>query len=429
MYLVVLAAFVATAGTVMVKALTAGDGRAPDVGLLEAVYASDAQKVEPLELSPGATFGQILTDAGLDANEQSALLLAFREQASPRRMRAGTEVRLVWQGDREWLSGIEVDINRDETVHLDRSEVGWLSSKEVVVTVTDTVFVAGRIGSILWNSVMDHGDLSEMPASDRARLIHRLDQVFQWQVDFSRQIREGDYYRFAFERHVRPDGSMRDGSLISAELVNEGRSYHAIWFDPNGDGDGTYYDLEGQSVRRAFLKKPLEFRRIASRYTNSRFHPILKRWRAHRGIDYSADTGTPIQATGDGVVVRRNWSDTYGNVIDIRHPNGFITRYAHMSGWGPGIVQGSRVKQGEVIGYVGMTGLAVGPHLHYEMRTSAGPIDPLAIELPAGDPVPTDDWDRWREESADRLAMLLKLPDPETFRAANLETPTARSDN
>ncbi|MDH3225019.1 MAG: hypothetical protein OEO23_14960, partial [Gemmatimonadota bacterium] len=264
-YFLVLAAFAATAGTVMVRTLVAGDGRAPDIGALDAVYAREAQRIEPMELTPGATFGQILTDAGLDANEQSALLLAFREQASPRRMRAGTEVRLVWRGDREWLNGIEVDINRDETVRLDRSDVGWLSSKEVVSTFTDTVFVAGQIGTILWNSVMDHEDLAQMPPGDRARLIHRLDQVFQWQVDFSRQIRQGDYYRFAFERHVRPDGSMRDGSLISAELVNEGRSYHAIWFDPNGDGEGTYYDLEGQSVRRAFLKKPLEFRRIASR--------------------------------------------------------------------------------------------------------------------------------------------------------------------
>ena len=355
-----------------------------DVGVIDTVFAKEARKVEVAELSNGETFGQILTDAGLDGNEQNALLLAFREQASPRRMRAGTEVRLVWRGEKEWLTGIEIDMNRDETVRLDRTEVGWLSSKMVVQTSIDTVFVAGQIGGILWNAVMDHPDLQDMPAGDRARLIHRLDQVFQWQVDFSRQIRRGDYYRFVFQRQRRPDGSMRDGSLVSAELVNEGRSYHAIWFDPNGDGEGTYYDLEGQSVRRAFLKKPLEFRRIASRYTNSRFHPVLKRWRAHRGVDYSADAGTPVQATGDGVVVRRGWSDTYGNVVDLRHPNGFITRYAHLSGWGPGIVQGSRVKQGETIGYVGMTGLATGPHLHYEMRRGGQPIDPPRGGAPPG---------------------------------------------
>ena len=197
-----------------------------------------------------------------------------------------------------------------------------------------------------------------------------------------------------------------------------------IWFDPNGDGDGTYYDLEGNSVRRSFLRKPLEFRRISSRYTNSRFHPVLQRWRAHRGVDYAADSGTPVQATGDGVVQRRGWNDTYGNVIDVRHPNGFLTRYAHLSGWASGIVVGSRVRQGEVIGYVGMTGLATGPHLHYEMRIGDRPVDPLAIELPAGDPVPTDNWDRWQEESALRLAMLLRLPDPETFRAG---APQARA--
>ena len=172
-------------------------------------------------------------------------------------------------------------------------------------TIIDTVYVAGEIESVLWTSVVDHEGLQDLPLEDRALLIHRLDQVYQWQIDFSRQIRQGDSYRFAFEREVRPDGSMRSGHLLSAELVNQGRSFTALWFDPNGDGQGTYYDLDGNSVRRAFLTKPLEFRRISSRFSGSRLHPTLNVRRAHRGIDYAADSGTPIMATGDGVVVHR----------------------------------------------------------------------------------------------------------------------------
>lgn len=416
-YLVTLGAL-ALLGAVLVVGPALASPKVLEVDGLEPVYARAAELVEVNELSLGETFGQILGSAGLDGNDQNRLLLAFREQASPRRMRPGTEVRLRWRGDREALVGVDIDMNRDETVRLAKTEFGWVSSLERVPTITDTVMVAGEIGGLLWDAVMEHPELAEMPAGDRARVIHRLDQVFQWQVDFSRQIQVGDFFRFVFEQQKRPDGSMRSGNLLSAELVNEGRSYHAIWFDPNNDGSGTYYDLEGQSVRRAFLKKPLEFRRISGRFVNSRYHPVLKRWRAHRGIDYAADRGTPVQSTGDGVVVRRNWSDTYGNVIDVRHPNGFVTRYAHLSGWAKSVVLGSRVKQGEVLGYVGMTGLASGPHLHYEMRVNDRPIDPLSIELPAGDPVPTDDWGRWEQESALRLALLLKLPDAETFGSA-----------
>ena len=395
---------------------------APETGALEGVYANAPERVDVRELSPGLTFGQILVEAGLETTDRYNLLLAFREQADPRRMNAGTEVRLRWKPDREWLAGVEVGLDRDRTVRLDRSDSGWLSSIFTLPTTIDTVFAAGEIRTDLWTAVIGLEELASVPGGDKVRFVHRLDQVFQWQIDFSRQIRVGDTFRFVFERERRPDGSMRSGHLLSAELVNSGRPHHAIWFDPNGDGQGTWYDLEGESVRRAFLKKPLKLSRITSRFTNSRFHPILRRWRAHRGVDYAANSGAPVEVTGDGVVTRRDWSDTYGRVIDVRHPNGFLTRYAHLSGWARGLAVGSRVRQGQEIGYVGMTGLATAPHLHYEMHTAGRPVDPLAIDLPADDPVPSDDLDRWERERAERLAMLLSLPGPETFRARRADT-------
>ena len=270
--------------------------------------------------------------------------------------------------------------------------------------------------------------LADLPVEDRARLIDYLDRVFQWQVDFSRQIRVGDTYRFAFEREVRPDGSFRAGCLLAAELVNSGTPFHAVWFDPNGDGRGSYYDLEGKSVRRAFLLKPLEYRRISSRFSTARLHPILNRVRAHRGIDYAADSGTPVMATADGVVTQRGPRGELGNALEIRHPNGFVTRYGHLRGFAGGVRVGSRVHQGDIIGYVGMTGLATGPHLHYEMIRSGRQIDPLSVDLPAGDPVPDDDRVRWDTEMRARVALLGLIPGAGPVRTAAARADAASRD-
>jgi len=381
----------------------------PDVGRLDRVYAPPAEIVRIYSLRSGQTFGGLL-DGVITANEQAALLMAFREHASPRRMRSGTEISLRYRSEDEYLRGVDVALTPDETLRLSREPLGWRSELIETPIYIDTLFASGEIETVLWNAVVRNPVLTELTYEDRNNLIDHLDRVFQWQVDFSRQIRVGDTYRFAFEREVRPDGSMRAGKLLAAELVNSGTAYHAIWFDPNGDGSGSYYDLAGESVRRAFLLKPLAYRRISSRFTNSRYHPILRTWRSHRGVDYAADAGTDIMATSDGVVIHRGFDSSYGNSIQIRHPNGFVTRYAHMRAFRGGIVVGSRVKQGEVIGYVGATGLATGPHLHYEMLRGGRHMDPLSVDLPAGDPVPSEDRGRWRDEMGVRVALLETIP-------------------
>ena len=389
-----------------------------DVGTLDAVYARPAEEAEVLTLGRNQTLGELLQSV-VGTSEQSSLLLAFREHASPRRMRAGSEVTLRYRTDDHALRGVDIAISSDQTVRLSRSEdAAWSSEMVETPVFVDTIFASGEIESVLWTSVIRNPALEGMPVNDRNRMIDYLDRVFQWQVDFSRQIRIGDTYRFVFEREVRPDGSMRGGRLLAAELTNSGTPYYAVYFDPNGDGEGSYYDLHGKSVRRAFLMKPLEYRRISSRFTNGRYHPILKKWRAHRGIDYAADAGTPVMATADGVVVARGWHGAYGNAIDIRHPNGITTRYGHMQGFKRGIAVGTRVHQGDVIGYVGMTGLATGPHLHYEMLRNGQQFDPLSVKLPAGDPVPTDAMDRWRADMTARTALLESIPGGGPVRTA-----------
>lgn len=399
----------------------------PEADALDDVYATMPEVVDVRSLSAGVTLGRLLEDAGMRGTDRNSLLLAFREQANPRRMRSGAEVRIVRRRWGEDPLRIEVDLDRDRLVRLERARSGWTSSLIELMTTTDTVFVAGEIRSSLWTAILGNGGLGGVPLADRRQMVGQLDRVFQWQIDFSRQIRDGDTYRFVLERERRTDGSMRSGRLLAAELVNAGRAYHAIRFEPR-DEPQSWFDLEGQSVRRAFLMKPIELSRISSGFTNSRFHPILRRWRAHRGVDYAANSGTPVQATGSGVVVRRGWGEAYGRVIDLRHPNGFLTRYAHLGGWARGLVVGSRVTQGEVIGYVGMTGLATGPHLHYEMHVGGRPIDPIAIDLPAEDPVPEADMARWERVRDERLRLLLGLPGPETFRERRTEARVADSD-
>jgi murein DD-endopeptidase MepM/ murein hydrolase activator NlpD len=357
--------------------------------------------------------------------------MAFREQANPRRIKDGTLITFRWLRDKEWLRGVDVTLSRDETLRLIRDEVGWSSTLVNTPIEVDTLYVSGVIRSSLWASIIDDPELAEISSPDRSLMIHYMDKVFQWQVDFSRQVREGDTYRFVLERELFPDGRMRDAGsrIVAAEFVNSGTAYRAILFDADGDGVGTYYDENGRSVQKAFLLKPLEFRRISGTVSSNRLHPIHNYRRPHNGVDYAANTGTPIMATGDGAVVFAGRKGELGNLVEIRHANGWLTRYGHMSGFASGIRAGSRVRQGQTIGYVGQTGGATGPHLHYEMRERNGNIrNPLDIKLPPGEPVPPSAWARWASESRDRLGMMNVMPGPPIALFAEAPNPDAPAD-
>lgn len=393
----------------------------PDGGELAPVQATSAEVVRIEILSWGQTFGEILSRAELPPTEQHQLLLAFREQANPGRMKDGTEIVLRRLRGRDALRVVEVAMSADELVRLERDDFGWRSSTVETPVWVDTVMVAGIIESDLWTAVVRNPELDDMPMGDRAQVIDLMDKVFQWQLDFSRQIQRGDAYRLAFQRQVRPDGSMRSGRILAAELVNRDTALQAVWFDLHGDGVGGYYDLDGESLRRAFIRAPLEYRRISSGFNRNRFHPILNTRRPHIGVDYAANTGTPVMATSDGVVTVRGVQGGYGNLVEIRHANGFVTRYAHLNGFASSVRAGTRVSQGQTIGYVGMTGLATGPHLHYEMHRNGAPIDPLNVDIPAGDPIPADARDWWRGESDLRFALLATLPTAPDLRRAMAE--------
>jgi len=234
--------------TVVVAAVLASCARpAPDVGALDAVYATPAEESQVLSLKRGQTLGELLSTS-IEPAEQYDMLLAFRQQASPRRLRPGTEITLRRRREDGWLRRVDVELSRDRTVRLLRDPTGWVSQTIETPTYVDTLYAAGEIENSLWESVVDNPALKNLPVGDRVGLIDDLDRVFQWQMDFSRQIRSGDTYRFVFEEQVRPDGSLRSGKLLAAEMVNAGTSYYAVYFDPNGDGQGSYFDLDGKSV-------------------------------------------------------------------------------------------------------------------------------------------------------------------------------------
>jgi len=195
-------------------------------------------------------------------------------------------------------------------------------------------------------------------------------------MDFHRDLRKGDRFAVVYEMQNVDGEPVKAGRILATEFVNQGRVLQAVYFE-DASGRGGYYAPDGRNMRKAFLRSPLEFSRVTSGFSGTRFHPVLQTWRAHKGIDYGAPTGTRIRATADGVVDLIGQRNGYGNVIMLRHANGYSTLYGHLSGFTQSLRYGAKVVQGEVIGFVGMTGLATGPHLHYEFHVSGVHVDPL----------------------------------------------------
>jgi len=238
--------------------------------------------------------------------------------------------------------------------------------------------LAGAITSSLFQSVLEAGEGPDLALA--------LSEIFAWDIDFFLDIRKGDRYKVFFERRCLGDSMVCYGQVLAAEFVVQGISHLAVYFC-DGTGYDDYYDGEGGSLRRALLKAPLRYSRISSTFSHRRFHPIRRHYAPHLGIDYAAPTGTPVQATGDGVVVFAARSGANGNMVKIRHNETFTTYYLHLSKFARGIKKGSRVKQGDVIGYVGSTGLSTGPHLDYRIKKHDKFVDPRRVDLPASQPV------------------------------------------
>ncbi len=235
-------------------------------------------------------------------------------------------------------------------------------------------------------------------------LIMQMTAIFGWDIDFVLDIRRGDHFTLIYEEQYLDGEKVQDGPIIAAEFVNQGRQVHAIRYTDK-EGRSDYYSPEGYSMRKAFLRTPVDFRRISSRF-GKRHHPVLNRMRMHKGVDYVARTGTPIQAAGDGKIVYRGWKGGYGRVIILQHGGRYSTLYAHMSGFKGGLRVGSRVKQGQIIGFVGRSGRVTGAHLHYEFRVNGTHRDPLTVKLPEAEPIKPAYKMEFKQVAQRRLAQL-----------------------
>ncbi len=266
-----------------------------------------------------------------------------------------------------------------EEKHLVRGQNGKLEASVLPLEFNRIVrSMRGRIESSLWESMINECESPE--------LILKFTDVFEWDIDFLTEPRKGDSFRLIFEEFHKDDKFVKYGDILAAEYNLAEHAHQAVLYqDPTGHKD--YYDLSGKSLKKAFLKSPLNYRRISSRFSYSRFHPIFKRYQPHLGVDYAAPVGTPVVSSGDGVVIFAGWKRGFGKIVEIRHPNGFVTSYGHLSRYAKGIKKGVRVHQKELIGYVGSTGASTGPHLDYRVKANGRYVNPLKMVLPPAKPV------------------------------------------
>ncbi len=364
-------------------------------------------------LKSGQTLADVFGAHGLTGADILKVVDAIREFESPRRLRAGTEIHLAMRPE-EPPSRISLKLDRDRTLYLlpDAGRAaGWRAVLDSVPIVRDTILVAGLVGSNLYDAELS-GDADRMGRGEINLLVGRLSQIFAWQIDFWRDIRVNDAYRAVLAREVRPDGSVRETRVLAAEFRNADRTLSAIRFQPDGTEPVEYYDADGEAVRGQFLLAPLDLARVTSGFNMRRFHPILHVRRPHLGIDYGASRGTPVHVTGSGVVTRAGPWGGYGNAIEVRHANNLRTRYAHLSGIARGVRRGARVEQGQVIGYVGSSGLATATHLHYEFLRNGQHVNPARMHFPRAEPVPDELREDFRTTRDLALGWLHRVPLP-----------------
>jgi murein DD-endopeptidase MepM/ murein hydrolase activator NlpD len=381
------------------------------VPALGAAEADAAVYWQEERVQRGDTLGSLLARAGVD--DPAALDFVRRDPAARMlyQLRPGRAIRVAVDHDGE-LVALRFLPGGGEVLTIDREGDALRATRSVA---TADVQVAMRSGEIR-SSLFATADAIGLP--DAVTLA--LTEIFGGDIDFHHDLRRGDRFSVVYETR-RVDGEADGaGRILAAEFENRGTTFRAYaWTAP--DGTTSYYTEDGRSARRAFLRSPMEFSRVTSGFSLARFHPILQSWRAHRGTDFAAPTGTPVRATSDGVVELAGRQGGYGNVVVLRHGGSYSTLYAHLSRFPAGLRQGTRVRQGETIGFVGATGWATGPHLHYEFRIAGEQRNPQTIALPAAEAVPAASRAAYAADIAPLAAQLVlarSLP-PATLAAAD----------
>jgi murein DD-endopeptidase MepM/ murein hydrolase activator NlpD len=357
-------------------------------------------EVTRIIIKKGATFSDILSPFGFTPAEIHKL----REDVKPvydlAKIKAGQESKIFSNQDGEVVS-LEYVLDQDNILHIDKLSGGY---EAVIKKIPYHLKV-----KTIWGSIEENLILAVIRENEKDFLALALAEIFAWDIDFYTDLRQGDSFKIIFEKKYLEDKFITYGNILAAEFTNQGQTYQAYRFVYSDTGEADYFDLEGDSLRKEFLKSPIKFARITSRFSYSRRHPIRKVYRPHYGVDYAARPGTPVQATADGTVTIAGWNGASGRMIRIRHKNAYETMYLHLRGYAKGIKKGAKVQGGQVIGYVGTSGESTGPHLDYRIKYRGSYINPLAWRFRPVKPLRKEFSEEFKAE-ADCYRFLLEAP-------------------
>lgn len=353
------------------------------------------------------TLYDALVAEGFSREQVAALVTAAKPFANLGRVHPGMTFAVWHAADPSGfgairISSVQLTLAPNKILLAHPTPEGFTAEVKEIPYETKLASYTGDVDSTLWDAALR--------AKMDPNLIATLADVFAFDVDFNTEVRKGDRFRLVVQQKFLDGKPAGYGDILAAEYVNAGESHQAIRFE-NAAGDADYFAASGSSLRRMFLRSPLKYRRISSRFSSSRFHPVLHSTRAHQGVDYAADVGTPIRAVGEGVVEKSGWNGGSGNFVKIRHNSTYETSYSHLSAYGAGVKAGVKVRQGQIIGYVGQTGLATGPHLHFAFYDKGTYIDPLSKRFPAADPVSATEMAKFEAAKTTVLPLLPAWPD------------------
>lgn len=347
---------------------------------------------------PGQSLSTIFDAQGIASDDWMALLKLGGDCLQLKRLNVGDQLKLRVDGDQLVELSYEIDATR--TLQVRRVDDGFESYTMTAALERRETTAGGIISSSLF--------VDGQKAGVSARMLMDLAELFGYDVDFALDLRRGDRFAVVYDGYYKDGVKVRDGELLAAEFVNKDRVYRAVRHVDSA-GNAAYYTPAGMSLRTAFIRTPIDFARISSPFNLQRRHPILNTIRAHKGVDYAAASGTPIKATGDGKVTFVGVKGGYGNVVIIQHGAQYQTLYGHLSRFRPGLTVGSRVQQSQVIGYVGQTGLATGPHLHYEFRINGHVVNPVTVALPRANSLDRTEMARFKTESTPWVAQMDRI--------------------
>jgi len=357
------------------------------VGLLVENYALPNEKIVRIAINSGDTFVSLASSVGIATSTAQAILEGSKKVYDLSSIRAGKEMAIVFSLADGALKEISYDVDSENKfIATSAPDGSWSAELKPILYEVAERNIEGTIETSLYEVFLKNNwDI---------RLGLSLAEIFAWQIDFAADIQKGDSFKVIFEERYLDRQYVMPGKILAAKFNNAGEEFVGYYFKGEKTKEG-FYDADGNSLQKEFLKSPLQYKYISSGFSYARVNPITKKVSPHRGIDYAANAGTPAVAVGDGTVTQAGWNGYYGISVTVRHNDTYRTVYGHFQSLARGIKVGAKVKQGQVVGYVGSTGQATGPHLHYEMHKFDSYVNPFKVEIPPGEPIAEEDKEKF----------------------------------